>query len=263
MGLAQEGVQSSGERGSRSVNEMPTSLTALLVIVFALVPGVPGEKLYRSIVGADWREQQWHRVVRIIALSVIGIALYAFIQKVSGLPLPFYNYSALADSAQVNAELARTTALALGGHLAGTIMIGGIGGFIVRKLNLLARLPVYPDAWDEFVKSHVGGHWVVVRLENEEAYAGILKRADTSVKESERDIILAEPAMFSRERNNYIPLSYQYLFLPGSLVSSIAVVYDNVIDSRLSSVDGTLFPDKPDGAQETNEESRNGERPQN
>jgi hypothetical protein len=81
----------------------------------------------------------------------------------------------------------------------------------------------------------------VVSLESDDSYAGVLERADTCVRQGERDIILGEPARYSEEKANYIALPYQYLFIPGTMVGSIAVVHDPDLDTRLSSVGCPLF----------------------
>ena len=43
----------------------------------------------------------------------------------------------------------------------------------------------------------------------------MVERADFSVQQSERDIVLAEPALYIEEKGEYVTQSYQYLFLPG------------------------------------------------
>ena len=55
---------------------MPTTLTALLILLFAIVPGMFGEMVYRIIAGTDWRETQWSKVARIIGISIAGLVLH-------------------------------------------------------------------------------------------------------------------------------------------------------------------------------------------
>ena len=44
--------------------ELPNSVVALLIAAFAILPGVPGERLYTILVGWDWREDKWWRTLR-------------------------------------------------------------------------------------------------------------------------------------------------------------------------------------------------------
>lgn len=174
-----------------------------------------------------------------------GLALYAWTGQLFELRIHEYQLPVASDGA-LQAVAVKTNALALGGHIVSSVVIGGIAGLTMRRMARYAPVTLYPDTWDEFARSYVARHWVVVRLENGDAYAGVLVRADTSVKREERDVLLAEPAIFSKEIANYQSLPYQYLFLPGHLVSSIAVVYDSKTDTRLSPVDENLWSE-PNG----------------
>ena len=69
---------------------MPTTLTALLILLFAIVPGMFGEMVYRIIAGTDWRETQWSKVARIIGISIAGLVLYIVLASLTGLPTPQY-----------------------------------------------------------------------------------------------------------------------------------------------------------------------------
>lgn len=100
----------------------------------------------------------------------------------------------------------------------------------------------YPAVWDEFLRSYAPKHWVVITLTNSDVYAGFIKSADKSVALSERDIVLAEPAQYDEEKKTYIALRYQYLFLPATMVSLIAVVYRSDTDSgRVTEVGKPIF----------------------
>lgn len=83
--------------------------------------------------------------------------------------------------------------------------------------------------------------------------AGILDRGDTSVKTDERDIILREPALYSKEKSNYITTSYQYLYFPGNSISSIAVMYNRSIDKRKTRLNQILFSTNPTPGDDNNE----------
>lgn len=54
--------------------ELPNSVSALLIAAFAILPGVPGERIYTMIVGWDWREDKWWRTLRLLAFSLAGLS---------------------------------------------------------------------------------------------------------------------------------------------------------------------------------------------
>lgn len=222
---------------------MPTTVEALLVIVFCILPGMLGEGVYRRLIGADWREQQWHRILHTIGFSVWGLVLYLIVCSWFDVPLPSYVFPTTFRAMPLGRDQLTTMALALGGHSLGSALAGLVGAGIVHAINRWTLATGYPDSWHRFVRSYVARHWVVIRLENGEAYAGMIERADTTVCQNERDVVLAEPAQFLEEKENYISLPYQYLFLPGALIASIAVVHDRDLDARVSEVGSLLFPE--------------------
>lgn len=59
-----------------------------------------------------------------------------------------------------------------------------------------------------------------------ETYAGTLCIADKSIPHPERDLVLEEPAQYDSKTHQYTSTSYQYIFLSGDQVTSIASVYD-------------------------------------
>lgn len=105
-----------------------------------------------------------------------------------------------------------------------------------------ASATAFASAWDHFVHSCIKGHWVVIGLTNGESYSGYVDVADVSVSAGERDLILREPAMFDSEKSEYRASKYQSLFIPGSLVASIAVVHDPIQDKRIVAVGDLVFP---------------------
>ena len=224
---------------------MPTTLAALLVIVFAIVPGVPGETFFSIIVGANWREEQWRRIVRVISISLAGLVVYILFASLVGLPMPSYILPSQFSADAFTTSVLPTMAGAYVGHLTGAMVCGILSAYVVRKV---ARLSTYPDTWDDFVRKFVPDHWVIVELVNGSVYAGILKKADISVRQSERDIVLVEPALYSEETDIFTSLDYQYLFLPAALISSIAVYYDSALDTRITPVNQPLFSEDPDAA---------------
>ena len=107
--------------------------------------------------------------------------------------------------------------------------------------------------YDEFIRGYLDKHWVIVNLKSGASYAGIFDRGDTSVKTDERDIILREPALYSKEKSNYITTSYQYLYFPGNSISSIAVMYNRSIDKRKTRLNQILFSTNPTPGDDNNE----------
>ncbi len=229
---------------------MPTTITAVLIIVFAVIPGVPGEALYKIILGADWREEQWPRVVRIIWIGLFGLVAYIIIANAIGTPAPLYIFPSNFSADQFTANLLPTMALAYVGHTVCAALVASITALSIRTITKHASVTTYPDTWDDFVRRYVREHWIIVHLENGESFAGMLEKADISVQQSERDIVLTEPALYSKESGNYISLPYQYLFLPAALVSSIAVYYDETKDSRITRVNEKLFEEGENERQE-------------
>lgn len=102
----------------------------------------------------------------------------------------------------------------------------------------------YPAAWDDFVRNDIPKHWAAIKLKKGEAYAGIIKYADISVHQGERDIVLSEPARYDKEKQVYSAVSYQGMFLPAGLISSIAVVTDPDRDNRVTPIGSTLFQEE-------------------
>lgn len=63
-------------------------------------------------------------------------------------------------------------------------------------------------------------------LHDGSTYAGIIETADTGVPPGDRDVLLLEPARYDEDRNAYVVMRHQHLFLPSALSASMAVVYD-------------------------------------
>lgn len=220
---------------------MPTTVVGIVILVVAILPGVPGDKVYRLLVGWDWREDQWQRVIRLVGFSVFGLALYATLGSVLPVPAPLY----LAPEHVVTAFREPSLLPSLFGALVGHFSASGVAGFlaavIARGSGRWTPFTVYPDAWEHFVRELVREHWVVVSLDDGSSYAGMLDLADTSVREEERDLVLTEPAEYDPNDAEYKAMRYQFLFLPGRLISSIAVVHDPESDARVTSVGETVF----------------------
>jgi hypothetical protein len=219
---------------------MPSTISELLVVLFAVLPGVPGNLIYQRLLGRNRKEEQWATVIRMIGFSIGGLILYIVIGNFISAPLPYY----ISPNTFTNFVLERifllNMSLAFSGHVIGSMVIGFLSTRFVLVLNQWNKSTCYPDTWDKFIRENVNNHWVVVKLSGNEAYTGILERADVSVEQNERDIILKEPALYIEDKNNYISTSYQYLFLSGSIIDSIGVV-SNPEDIRITKIGSYIF----------------------
>lgn len=230
---------------------MPTTVSAILVIVFGVLPGVPGDKLYRMLVGYDWREDQWHKAVRLVGFSLFGLALYVVVAVPFDLPSPAYlNPDSLVAAMAEPALQVRFFGALIGHFLASTV--SGLGAaLLVRLVGRTTKLAVFAGAWDSFVYSCLPGRWAVVALKNGDSFAGMVDSADTSVGPGERDIVLEEPAEYQEEVADYVAMNYEYLFIPGEAVASIAAVHDPELDSRKTELGTRIFrKGSTDGEQE-------------
>lgn len=61
---------------------MPSTINGLVVLLIALIPGVPGETIFSSVTGLDWREDRLRRVIRIVLVSIAGLVLYVIADDV-------------------------------------------------------------------------------------------------------------------------------------------------------------------------------------
>lgn len=223
---------------------MPSTVSGLLVILFAVLPGVPGNNLYQRFVGSDRKEEQWSTIIRIIGFSVGGLILYILLGYFINAPLPIYISPSTFTNFNVDRNILLNMSLAFSGHVIGSILISFIIARIVLWLNRLTRTTSIPDTWDKFANECVANHWIVVSLIDGKALAGVLERADVSVEAGERDIILKEPAEYRKDIENYVALNYQHLFIPGSLISTIGV-WSNDDDSRITTSGASIFPKPP------------------
>jgi hypothetical protein len=54
---------------------MPSRLEAVLIAFFALSPGIPGDAVYKVLVGADWRQKDWQAFIRLVLFSAFGLGV--------------------------------------------------------------------------------------------------------------------------------------------------------------------------------------------
>lgn len=224
---------------------MPTTAQAALVIALALMPGLPADTLYRVLVGADWRRPEWERIITVLFFSVVGLVVYILFAPTIGLPIPTHVFPSTFEPQALTAASLPGLATAVVGHIVFSSLVGLTAGWALRLATRWSPTSVYPAAWDAFVRSFVPDHWVVTTLTNGQSYAGILKVADVSVAGVERDIVLSEPALFSKEKGQYFPTRFQHIFIPAVLVSSVAAVYNEDVDKRISPIDQPLFHEVP------------------
>ncbi len=235
---------------------MPNTIGGLIILVLAILPGLPGDEVYRRLVGVSWREREWRAIVRVVLFSAIGLALYGVAAIPLDLPNPYVLSPDLPEvtSGKAAFQLTRSFLLAYVGHFACAGIAGLLLGFGRLGLGHWTPASAYPAAWDEFTRTCLPERWAVITLRNGHTYAGIVHTVDASVAQSERDIVLKEPALF--EEGGYRSIEYQYMFLPAALISSVAAVYDPKKDgvTRIAKPGELLFistETTPDGQERT------------
>jgi hypothetical protein len=230
--------------------ELPSTLVGVLIAAFAVIPGLPGDKIYSFFVGSNWREDKWSRTLRLLTFSLFGLAGYSIVAARIGAPLPQY-ISAKALEQLAPGQLG-TFGAAFLGHVCGSAFFGLLAGAGTRLIARISATSAYSSAWDHFIKSSVKGHWVTVGLNNGEVYAGYIGPADVSVAAAERDVILLEPALLDQRSMRYRSLEYQSLFLVGSTILSIAVITDASTDTRITPIGESPFVEETHNGLEQN-----------
>src|SRR5437660_5700066 len=112
--------------------ELPATLMGVLIAAFAVLPGLPGGRVYSFLVGSNWREDKWSRTLRLLAFSLFGLAGYSLLATRIGTPLPQY-ISAKALEQLAPAEFGMFAAAFLG-HVAGATFFGLLAGVGTRVL---------------------------------------------------------------------------------------------------------------------------------
>lgn len=219
---------------------MPVDLTALLIALVAIFPGIIGNKIYKAIVGIYWQEQDYQSIMRLLGFSVMGIILYSITSSYFMLLPPTHIFPSVYKNIAPN-NINTLFIYPYIGHLTGGAISGLMGAWVAKGLAYFSSSSAYPSAWDDFIRKHVPNHWVVVSLTSGEVYAGKLISANLSVSQKERDIILEEPCEYDYKNNNYTASNYQHIFIPASLLHSIAVVHESSIDSRMIPIGDKLF----------------------
>jgi hypothetical protein len=213
---------------------MPTTITGLLIIVFAILPGLVAYYIYAMFLGSDWRITEIEKISRIILFSVIGLFFYVIFASIFKLQQPIYVVPETFET-KFSTDTLSQIAFPYFGHFFFSALIAWLAGFLPQKISKTASITLFPSVWDVFVHQYISHHWVIVKTTNGEAYLGILT-AECSVSSAERDIVLKEPALHQND-NNYCVLPYQHIFIPASLVSTVATLYDKDIDKeRLTTI---------------------------
>lgn len=228
----------------RNVEVMPTTFASALVLTIAVFPGMLGDRIYRSVIGVDWRQKLWEGVARTIGFSVVGLTIYSLLADVAGWPPPLHVMPAVYTKLGPDNATLNKLFLTYVGHLGGGIAAGALGAAGARLLAALSAQPAHPGAWDEFIRRCVPGRWIVVRLRTGDTYAGRLRYADCSVASGERDIILDEPAVFDENARDYRTSTYQSLFIAAGDVFSIASVTLPGVDARVVAPGELLFTEE-------------------
>lgn len=226
---------------------MPTTIMGLLIIVFVILPGIPANSIYMIFIGSDWRVTEWEKISKTVGFSLIGVILYICIASIFNFPQPIYLIPSTFSGSSFNESSLIKIAIPLVFHFLSSCIVALLAVFVVKLIYKWSPSTPYPSVWDEFIRTDVLSHWVVVRLQNGEAFTGYIKNADTSVKKEERDIILAEPAFYC-EGDYYEVLPYQQLFLSSEIISSIAVVYNKQLDNRIIPVGSRIETKEIDDA---------------
>jgi hypothetical protein len=200
------------------------TLTGVLVAVVAILPGLPGDRVYRLMVGSDWREDSLSKVLRLLGFSLFGLAIYATVHPPLGLPAPLYLFPATYDD--LRPESLRYLLVAILGHFVASTLAGLLTVAGMRILASVFSLGSHAFAWDQFIRVSAKGRWVIIGLSTGESYAGFVKLADISVAREERDLILSEPCGYDEENGQYRALEFRELFLPGNCIVSVSTLAD-------------------------------------
>lgn len=212
----------------------PTSIAGILVILLAVLPGVPADRAYRIFAGVSWREREVEYFLRLISFSVLGLAAYILVAPHFGMPLPEYVLPATFTAPTFGGNSLSGLALAYLGHAVSSVLIGvALGGSIAIARKATRGRIGQRDAWYHFVHVAAPRRWVIVKVRTGESYLGFIEHSDVAVEPQYRDVILVEPYLWSEERRLYEPTFNQFLFLQGAEVVSVAVSHDPTKDERI------------------------------
>ena len=222
----------------------------ILVVALAIVPGFLGDRLFRLLVGTRWGQGQLEALAQMLCFSLGGLFLYS-LGTMYGLPRPIYVFP--DHLALIIPESLPSVLAAYGGHCLCSCISAGLFAILVRLRAGLSGVSPYSIVWDHFMRIRVPGRWVVISLQSGETYAGVVDKAEVSVEQKERDVVLAEPALYDETSGAYKALPCSHLFVPGSLIGLVSVsAMDD--DLRLVRVDDRLGVDPSAKEQSPNED---------
>lgn len=219
---------------------MPTTLTAAVVMVVLLVPGIIGESIYSRAVRSEQGGKDVLVILRVVMVSVLGLIIYMILTQICCLPYPAYLshdiYTAKGLEI-ISRDLTRGVIVPYVGHIIGGVIVGIIGVPLSGFIRIGFRQPQYDSAWDAFCLSFArapkgSGRWVQVTLVDGRLMIGILRGFDAYDKDGDRDIILEEPEYWNDALKKYEVYPVQSIFLPTSQIGAIGVLYDKALDTR-------------------------------
>ena len=220
---------------------IPTTIAGLLVMVLALLPGVPGDRLYRLMAGVSWREKLFDFVLRLLLFSTLGLALYSWIAARIGWPPPSYVVPATFAGDSFTADIIPSLGIAWVGHVTSSTVVGALVAWGRRFVAGRLAVSAHRDAWDHFVEFCMPGHWVVITLRSGDSYLGMIDHADIEAQPDHRDVILSEPSEYDPATGKYTSSLKQTMFLRATDIASIASIYDAEIDKRLAEPETVLL----------------------
>lgn len=231
---------------------MTLSLPAVLVAVLCILPGLVGEWIYQIVVGKNWLEKEWRSLLRLLAFSMAGAAIYSGVASLLGWRPLVHLLPSTFEQVQGDPKLLNALFLPYLGHVTGGTLAGILAGAVRISISKVSAQSPFPAPWDDFVRTYAAERWVIVGIETGDVYAGRLATANLSVGADERDFVLGEPCLYDEQKNAYVALNYQYLFLKAASVYSIAAVYDARKDhcNRLVRVGEHLFTETQVNEQE-------------
>jgi hypothetical protein len=230
---------------------MSDTLSIMFVILFIVLPGIVGNSIYMKVTGTDWREEPWWTVVRIFSISLAGLILYVLAGGLLNAPLPSYLSLDNVDTIALRRTATIRMSLAFLGHIIAAMIVGFVAGKIIQRVGKTAGGSAFADGWHEFISNHANGHWVVVGIAGGETYAGYIQMAGPEKKADKRDVILAEPAVYVAEQEKYLSLPYNYLFLPGKVVDSVAIASNAPDVNQISRDTSPLVVSELEGQENT------------
>lgn len=229
---------------------MINTISSLIIAIFALLPGIPGNEIYKIIVGFDRRDTSVFWILRLLLFSVLGIVIYVLLALLFNWWMPIYIIPSQVTSAFNDPSMMPKIFIPYLGHILCSAAIGIIMAQFKIFITKFTPFAIYPEPWDTFIRENVKNHWVIVKLKNDITYAGVLCEADISATQDERDLILEEPCIFVEERNNYKALAYQSIFIKGLFVEYIAVVHDPDKDKKRTVTGEYLFKEESNGGKD-------------